>query len=775
MKYYVKILVLLLLCVLIPCITVFTITNLIMFREYRESVSVSQLNRLKAIDNTNQLLIDNIEQSASRFSLDPYVQSLVDFTTLAEISGDSRYLTGLRRAIAMLGEFVRTNELFDSVYLYIDGSDYVISSRDSVVSLERFSDQTWLPTYNILKADRNADRLVPAHIVKSGYPSSGNNFTLYNQACLTYVYPITPYISNFHGALVFNIYEDKLLRMYAQPGANSSLSIFSRDGTPMTGIRNNVGSDILSETDWQRIFAPLTPAADKSGSGTDSRSYFLSSNGPGQYQCTYHHSDTTGLVLVSLDDMGVLMQKTRSFQLIFLLFLLFFIPFVALLIYWGSRRLYSPIRLLARELCDSGRLELAGETKDEWPAISRAINELLREDRKLFSDREREKLKEATCLRILAGEEDEEDVQRILPHPHNLCVMAWLTAPAGIPTAENAESRIRLLLWLMEDTLTAPGIQATAIRHEGSAIVLLLSVDDRQEALQERLHAKLAMIQEETQKVMEQTITFAVSSLRDDHTSFRDALNQARVTMQYRFMKGPQSILFHDDIFQNLAFYQADERLHFISHCLHAGKKEELLQGVCDLVDDIKNQGNVSYTYTSQILNQLVSMLAQYTMENDISLDELLGSSTIIYQRLWQNATLDDAGAWFCDLAARVMEHGYASDKKSEYIKSILSYVQENYQHGITIDSIADHIGLSYSYLRKLFKEATGQNLSDHLNSLRMQKAKQLLRETNFAVKDIVSQCGYSNARSFLRTFTQAEGVSPTKYREQQAGGVNGV
>jgi YesN/AraC family two-component response regulator len=777
-------LILLLLCVLIPCITVFALTNVIMFREYRESVSASQLNRLKAIDNTNQMLIDNIEQSASRFSLDPNVQSLVDFTTLRQISGDSRYLTGLRRSMAMLGEFVSTNELFDSAYLYIDGSDYIISSRDSVVPLDRFSDHTWIATYEALKADRDAGRLIPAHIVKSGYQTSGNNFTLYNQACLTYVYPITPYISNFHGALVFNIYEDKLLRMYAQPNANSSLTIFTRNVTPLTGISSRDEAPGLNPDDLQRIFAKQSQPSGSQPRVPDDQTYFFSGSGKGQYQLTYHHSEETGLVLVSLDDMGALMEKATSFQLVFVLFLLFFIPFVALLIYWGSRRLYSPIRLLARELCDSGRLELAGETKDEWPAISRAINELLREDRKLFSDSEREKLKEATCLRILAGEEEEEDVQRILPHPRNLCVLAWLTAPAQGPDADNTESRIRLLLWLMEDALTEPGIQATAIRYEGSAIVLLLSIDEQQEPfqpqlpeptweqLQRHLRTKLAMIQEETQKVMQQTITFAVSSLQEDHASIREALNQARVTMQYRFMKGLRSILFHDDILLRLDYYQADERLHFISHCLYAGKKEELLQGVCDLVDDIKNKGNVSYTYTSQILNQLVSMLAQYTMENDISLDELLGSSTIIYQRLWQNATLDDAGAWFCDLAARVMDHGNASDKKSEYIKSILSYVQENYQQGITIDSIADHIGLSYSYLRKLFKEATGQNLSDHLNNLRMQKAKQLLRETNFAVKDIVSQCGYSNARSFLRTFTQAEGVSPTKYREQQAGGV---
>ena len=76
-------------------------------------------------------------------------------------------------------------------------------------------------------------------------------------------------------------------------------------------------------------------------------------------------------------------------------------------------------------------------------------------------------------------------------------------------------------------------------------------------------------------------------------------------------------------------------------------------------------------------------------------------------------------------------------------------------------------MGISYSYLRKLFKEATGQNLSDHINTLRQNKAKQLLLETNYPVKDIVNLCGYGNNRSFLRAFTQQEGLSPSKYREQ--------
>ena len=120
-----------------------------------------------------------------------------------------------------------------------------------------------------------------------------------------------------------------------------------------------------------------------------------------------------------------------------------------------------------------------------------------------------------------------------------------------------------------------------------------------------------------------------------------------------------------------------------------------------------------------------------------------------------------------CNVAAIVMDYeNTATDSKGEYVRQVMEYVQENYMESITIDTIADHIGISYSYLRKLYKEATGQNLSDHLNQLRIQKAKQLLLETNYTVKEIASMCGFNHERSFSRSFTQIEGVSPSKFKE---------
>ena len=237
-------------------------------------------------------------------------------------------------------------------------------------------------------------------------------------------------------------------------------------------------------------------------------------------------------VLVSLDEMGLLMKKANTAQIIFVLFLLLIVPFVALLILWGSRRLYSPLGNLVQELNASGRLELSDNGNDDWSAISRAVNELMREERRLFSDNEREKLKEATFLRILAGEstDDDEEVKKILPYRRNMCILAAIDARSSqLSKIKNYDSRIRLLIWLIEDELKAEGICPTAMRYEDNAIVLILSVDDTIQDFEQILLTRLAMIQAKAVKVMDYTISFAISSLNDTPSSAPLSFDQQRM------------------------------------------------------------------------------------------------------------------------------------------------------------------------------------------------------------------------------------------------------
>ncbi|GBG10511.1 putative AraC family transcriptional regulator [Paenibacillus agaridevorans] len=78
---------------------------------------------------------------------------------------------------------------------------------------------------------------------------------------------------------------------------------------------------------------------------------------------------------------------------------------------------------------------------------------------------------------------------------------------------------------------------------------------------------------------------------------------------------------------------------------------------------------------------------------------------------------------------------------------------------------MANDLNMSAAYLSTYIKEKTGTNFIDHLNGLRMAKAKELLTETARQVSDIAREVGYLNVTSFNRLFKKTTGISPTEYR----------
>ena len=106
-----------------------------------------------------------------------------------------------------------------------------------------------------------------------------------------------------------------------------------------------------------------------------------------------------------------------------------------------------------------------------------------------------------------------------------------------------------------------------------------------------------------------------------------------------------------------------------------------------------------------------------------------------------------------------------ASKVKDYYIKEALAYIENNYMHDISVESIADSSGLNRSYFGKIFKESVGKSPQEFLISYRMIKAAELLRRTRCSVNEIGSAVGYPNQLHFSRAFKSVYGVSPRNWR----------
>lgn len=96
-------------------------------------------------------------------------------------------------------------------------------------------------------------------------------------------------------------------------------------------------------------------------------------------------------------------------------------------------------------------------------------------------------------------------------------------------------------------------------------------------------------------------------------------------------------------------------------------------------------------------------------------------------------------------------------------------YIKENYTHDINFDVISQKFNFNSSYLSKIFTKHVGENPSKYLISLRINKAKHLLKsDKELSIKDIGEAVGYPNQFYFSRIFKTVVGKSPASYREDE-------
>jgi YesN/AraC family two-component response regulator len=112
----------------------------------------------------------------------------------------------------------------------------------------------------------------------------------------------------------------------------------------------------------------------------------------------------------------------------------------------------------------------------------------------------------------------------------------------------------------------------------------------------------------------------------------------------------------------------------------------------------------------------------------------------------------------------------YVNERKKsqnvQLLKEALQWVHSSYKRAdLSLELLAEQLNVSKVYLSQFFKEQSGVNFSDYLESLRMDQAKELLRTTDLPVKEIVDLTGYYSSNTFGRAFRRIHGISPTEYR----------
>ena len=108
---------------------------------------------------------------------------------------------------------------------------------------------------------------------------------------------------------------------------------------------------------------------------------------------------------------------------------------------------------------------------------------------------------------------------------------------------------------------------------------------------------------------------------------------------------------------------------------------------------------------------------------------------------------------------------------KRTLIRDCIRYIEEHYPEEIRLDNLADRAYLSPEYFSKVFKRLTSQTPIEFINSVRLDKAKQLLASSSLSVTEIAYRTGFHDGNYFSRLFKKTTGFTPGDYRKRAAAG----
>ncbi len=158
------------------------------------------------------------------------------------------------------------------------------------------------------------------------------------------------------------------------------------------------------------------------------------------------------------------------------------------------------------------------------------------------------------------------------------------------------------------------------------------------------------------------------------------------------------------------------------------------------------------YVHCEEDLSPLIQQILQCKGQESRNQAEMTGRLYILLSRLMHKEHL----------------RGNPKHYRREYIFKIHEFITQNYPQKITVNHLADALGLSKSHLHRIFMEETGESPMQYLARYRIEQSLQLLKSTDMSIACIANAVGFGDQLYFSRVFSKQIGMSPSKYRQEK-------
>ena len=220
----------------------------------------------------------------------------------------------------------------------------------------------------------------------------------------------------------------------------------------------------------------------------------------------------------------------------------------------------------------------------------------------------------------------------------------------------------------------------------------------------------------------------------------------------------------------------------FIEHRIESSADSELI--CCEFSErfinealEYKNRGgvfDVAYLEAFFLSENIVDSICRISDEKALVIDKLFSSLLREYNTYSKHSYLFIKADLLKLLAIMASEYdknmtreaGKLYDKYHDAIDKAILYINEHYSEKIYLEDVCRMAMMSTSSFSHIFKQVVGKTFSEYIMDLRLQRASEMLENSDMALSEICFSCGFSDSNYFSRAFKKKHGLSPSQFRK---------
>ncbi|MFC4698247.1 helix-turn-helix domain-containing protein [Enterococcus aquimarinus] len=269
-------------------------------------------------------------------------------------------------------------------------------------------------------------------------------------------------------------------------------------------------------------------------------------------------------------------------------------------------------------------------------------------------------------------------------------------------------------------------------------------------------------------------ISFGISLEYGDLTDSKQALDTAKEALHFRIHLGQEATIFYHEIApqldQKTVMKYPREAEQLFLDAMRSTNQVETKKAYQHLMTLIWQQNTNPITIENALF-QLINSITQLGQLLGADYEMLLNNRKVYLDVLNKDNPSEIQQIIYQTLIEPIVNSiQKTTDRQMRNLSDqMLALVHQQYDHDISLESIADQLHYSSNYLSNVFKKEMGWNFTDYLQNYRLTIAKKWLMETDMTVKAISERLQYTNPQNFIRFFKKKENMTPGEYRKQHS------